>query len=62
VSQSNLAMHRLAGMPGEVVIAQGEQVGRPSFIRVTVEEEVGGTWGIDVHGSVRSMGDGAFEF
>ena len=55
-----LAMHGLAGMPGTVVIAQGEQVGRPSFLHVDVAPD-GGSWAIEVGGGVRPMGEGAFE-
>jgi PhzF family phenazine biosynthesis protein len=54
-----LVEHRLAGMPGEAVIAQGEQVSRPSFLRVRVERD--STWRIDVGGGVRWVGEGAFE-
>jgi trans-2,3-dihydro-3-hydroxyanthranilate isomerase len=55
-----LATHGLAGMPGKVTIAQGEQVGRPSFLHVEVAPD-GESWTIDVGGGVRPMGDGAFE-
>jgi trans-2,3-dihydro-3-hydroxyanthranilate isomerase len=55
-----LAMHGLAGLPGTVVIAQGEQVGRPSFLHVEVAPN-GDSWSIEVGGGVRPMGDGAFE-
>ena len=55
-----LSVHRLAGMPGNVVIAQGEQVGRPSFLDVEVAASAD-SWTIDVGGGVRWMGEGAFE-
>ena len=55
-----LAMHGLAGMPGKAVIAQGEQVRRPSFLHVEVAPD-GDAWSIEVGGGVRPMGDGAFE-
>ena len=55
-----LSAHHLAGMPGTVVIAQGEQVGRPSFLQVDVTP-AGDSWQIDVGGGVRWMGEGAFE-
>jgi trans-2,3-dihydro-3-hydroxyanthranilate isomerase len=55
-----LSTHGLAGMPGKVTIAQGEQVGRPSFLRVEVAG-ADGSWSIEVGGGVRPMGDGAFE-
>jgi trans-2,3-dihydro-3-hydroxyanthranilate isomerase len=55
-----LSTHALAGMPGQVVVSQGEMVGRPSRLHV----EVGGAgpdWTIRVGGGVRVVGDGAFE-
>jgi trans-2,3-dihydro-3-hydroxyanthranilate isomerase len=55
-----LAVHGLAGMPGSVVVAQGELAGRPSFLSVKVEAE-GDGWVIHVGGGVRRMGEGAFE-
>jgi trans-2,3-dihydro-3-hydroxyanthranilate isomerase len=55
-----LSVHGLAGMPGTVVIAQGEQVGRPSFLHVDVAP-AGDSWEIEVGGGVRWMGEGAFE-
>jgi len=55
-----LAMHGLVETPGSVVVAQGEQVGRPSFLHVTVGRD-GDRWTLEVGGGVRPMGDGAFE-
>jgi trans-2,3-dihydro-3-hydroxyanthranilate isomerase len=55
-----LAMHGLAGLPGTALIAQGEQVGRPSFLHVEIEPD-GASWSIRVGGGVRPMGDGAVE-
>ncbi|HYJ61732.1 MAG TPA: PhzF family phenazine biosynthesis protein [Actinomycetota bacterium] len=55
-----LAAHGLAGMPGRVVVAQGEMVRRPSFLHVDVEP-AGDTWAIDVTGGVRRVGEGVFE-
>lgn len=55
-----LAEHGLAGMPGGVVIRQGEQVGRPSELRVDVARD-GASWVIHVEGGVRIVGDGGFE-
>ena len=55
-----LARHGLIETPGSVVVAQGEQVGRPSFLRVSVERD-GDSWGLDVAGGVHPWGDGAFE-
>lgn len=54
-----LAAHRLAGMPGRAVVAQGEMVGRPSFLHVEVEP-AGASWAIRVGGGVRIMGEGSF--
>jgi trans-2,3-dihydro-3-hydroxyanthranilate isomerase len=55
-----LADHGLAGMPGSVVIAQGEMVNRPShlFVEVTAAS---GDWSIRVGGGVRIVGSGLFE-
>lgn len=55
-----LAAHRLAGMPGRVVVAQGEMVGRPSLLHVDVEP-AGDSWAIRVGGGVRIMGEGWFD-
>jgi trans-2,3-dihydro-3-hydroxyanthranilate isomerase len=55
-----LATHELLETPGSIVIAQGEQVGRPSFLHVDVDRD-GDTWQIDVGGGVLSMGEGVFE-
>jgi trans-2,3-dihydro-3-hydroxyanthranilate isomerase len=54
-----LARHRLAGMPGRVVVAQGEMVGRPSFLHVDVASR-GGSFSVRVGGGVRIVGDGSF--
>jgi trans-2,3-dihydro-3-hydroxyanthranilate isomerase len=54
-----LARHRLAGMPGRVVVAQGEMVGRPSFLHVDVRSR-GGSFSVRVGGGVRIVGDGSF--
>jgi trans-2,3-dihydro-3-hydroxyanthranilate isomerase len=54
-----LAEHRLAGMPGNITVAQGEMVGRPSFLQVEVERGDGG-WVVHVGGGVRIVGDGSF--
>jgi predicted PhzF superfamily epimerase YddE/YHI9 len=42
-----------------VVIAQGEQIGRPSFLHVEVARE-GDGWGVRVGGGVRVIGTGTF--
>ena len=55
-----LSAHRRAGMPGSVVVAQGEMVGRPSFLHVSAEPK-GDSWAIRVGGGVRMMGEGSFE-
>jgi trans-2,3-dihydro-3-hydroxyanthranilate isomerase len=55
-----LATHGLAGLPGTALIAQGEQIGRPSFLHVEVARD-GDEWLLHVGGGVRPMGDGAFE-
>ncbi len=54
-----LAANRLAGAPGRLVIAQGEQVGRPSFLHVEVALE-GDAFEIHVGGGVRFVGEGSF--
>jgi trans-2,3-dihydro-3-hydroxyanthranilate isomerase len=56
-----LSHHGLAGMPGKVVVAQGEMVGRPSFLSVTVGP-AGDSWIVEVGGGVRLVGEGAFTF
>jgi trans-2,3-dihydro-3-hydroxyanthranilate isomerase len=54
-----LAAHGLAGMPGEVTILQGAQVGRPSELHVEVAA-AGDSWRIRVGGGVRIVGEGTF--
>jgi trans-2,3-dihydro-3-hydroxyanthranilate isomerase len=54
-----LAQHRLAGMPGSVVVAQGEMVGRPSFLHVDVQP-LGDSFTVRVGGGVRIVGEGSF--
>lgn len=54
-----LADRGLAGMPGTVVIAQGEQIGRPSFLHVEVARR-GEGWRVRVGGGVRVIGSGTF--
>ena len=55
-----LATHGLAGLPGTALIAQGEQIGRPSFLHVEVARD-GDDWLVHVGGGVRPMGEGVFE-
>jgi trans-2,3-dihydro-3-hydroxyanthranilate isomerase len=54
-----LAAHGLAGMPGTATIAQGEMVGRPSFLHVEVRPS-DQTWTVRVGGGVRIVGEGVF--
>lgn len=54
-----LATHGLAGMPERLVVAQGELVGRPSFLQVEATPK-GASWAIQVGGGVRIVGDGSF--
>ena len=56
-----LSTHALAGMPGRTIVAQGEMVGRPSFLEITVEPDGAGSWEISVGGGVRLVGEGSFE-
>lgn len=55
-----LSRHGLAGMPGRVLVRQGEQVGRPSELHVEVVPEVGG-YRVRVGGGVHVVGRGVFE-
>ena len=54
-----LASRGLAGMPGEAVVAQGEMVGRPSFLHLDIRPE-GDSWKVRVGGGVRIVGEGVF--
>jgi trans-2,3-dihydro-3-hydroxyanthranilate isomerase len=54
-----LASHGLAGMPGRAVVAQGEMVGRPSFLHLDVRS-AGDSWTVRVGGGVRIVGEGVF--
>lgn len=54
-----LASRGLAGMPGAMVIAQGEMVGRPSSLHVDARRD-GDTWIVRVGGGVRVVGEGVF--
>jgi trans-2,3-dihydro-3-hydroxyanthranilate isomerase len=55
-----LAARGLAGMPGRMVVAQGEMIGRPSFLHVGARID-GDSWTIRVGGGVRIVGEGSFE-
>jgi len=54
-----LASRDLAGMPGEALIAQGEMVGRPSFLHLDVRPD-GDSWTVRVGGGVQIVGEGVF--
>jgi trans-2,3-dihydro-3-hydroxyanthranilate isomerase len=54
-----LATRGLAGMPGEAIVAQGEMVGRPSFLHLNVTRD-GDSWDVRVGGGVRIVGEGLF--
>ena len=54
-----LASRGLAGMPGEAIVAQGEMVGRPSFLHLDVRPD-GDSWNVRVGGGVRIVGEGVF--
>ncbi len=54
-----LAARGVAGMPGRAVVAQGEMIGRPSFLHLDVEPE-GRSWAVRVGGGVRIVGEGVF--
>lgn len=54
-----LASRGLAGMPGGAVIAQGELVGRPSFLHLDISPD-GDSWNVRVGGGVRIVGEGVF--
>ena len=54
-----LAQYGLAGMPGSIVVRQGERVGRPSELHVEVRDE-GGSWRVRVGGGVHVVGSGSF--
>ena len=56
-----LAEHGLAGMPGTVMIRQGEQVGRPSELHVEAVRE-GDAWRVRVGGGVHLVGRGELTF
>jgi trans-2,3-dihydro-3-hydroxyanthranilate isomerase len=54
-----LADRGRAGMPGRVTVAQGEQIGRPSFLHLEVARERD-SFTVRVGGGVRLVGEGRF--
>jgi trans-2,3-dihydro-3-hydroxyanthranilate isomerase len=54
-----LATRGRARMPGRITVAQGEQVGRPSFLHVEVAREED-RFVVRVGGGVRVVGEGSF--
>jgi trans-2,3-dihydro-3-hydroxyanthranilate isomerase len=54
-----LAERGLAGLPGRVRVAQGELIGRPSFLDVDVSP-ADGSFAVRVGGGVRIVGSGSF--
>jgi trans-2,3-dihydro-3-hydroxyanthranilate isomerase len=54
-----LAAHGLAGMPGSILVRQGERVGRPSELHVDVVDE-DGRWRVRVGGGAHVVGQGVF--
>jgi len=54
-----LSRYGLAGMPGHVLVRQGEQVGRPSELLLDVER-AGQDWRVRVGGGVHLVGQGSF--
>lgn len=55
-----LAEHGLAGMPGSVLVRQGEQVGRPSELHIEAGRERD-AWRVRVGGGVHVVGRGQFD-
>lgn len=54
-----LSEYGSAGMPGDLIISQGAEIGRPSTIHVRVTDE-GGSWIVSVRGGVYLAGRGEF--
>jgi trans-2,3-dihydro-3-hydroxyanthranilate isomerase len=55
-----LAARGVSGMPGKILVRQGEQVGRPSELHVEVQPE-STSWSIHVGGGVVRVGEGWFD-
>jgi trans-2,3-dihydro-3-hydroxyanthranilate isomerase len=54
-----LARHGEAGLPGRLLVRQGEEIGRPSLLQVDVEPD-GDSYRVAVSGRVFVVGQGAF--
>jgi trans-2,3-dihydro-3-hydroxyanthranilate isomerase len=54
-----LSRYGLAGMPGDVLVSQGELAGRPSELHVATRPS-GASWTVEVEGGVRIVGEGRF--
>jgi trans-2,3-dihydro-3-hydroxyanthranilate isomerase len=55
-----LAQRGAGGMPGKILVRQGEHVGRPSELHVEVQP-VASSWAVDVGGGVARVGGGWFD-
>jgi trans-2,3-dihydro-3-hydroxyanthranilate isomerase len=55
-----LAARRLGGLPGSILVRQGEEIGRPSAIHVEVAPD-GESWAVWVGGGVFVVGRGEFD-
>ncbi|MBI4261633.1 MAG: PhzF family phenazine biosynthesis protein [Actinobacteria bacterium] len=55
-----LSEHGVGGMPGRLLVLQGEEVGRPSLLEVDVDRNAD-AWHVVVGGGVFVVGRGAFE-
>lgn len=58
-----LAAHDADGLPGQLAISQGEELGRPSTLHVRVEDDgADDGYRVTVGGGVHIVGEGVFEF
>ena len=55
-----LAAHEAGGLPGQLAISQGEELGRPSTLHVRAEPD-GDVMRVTVGGGVHIVGEGSFE-
>jgi trans-2,3-dihydro-3-hydroxyanthranilate isomerase len=55
-----MAARRLGGLPGSIVIRQGDEIGRPSSVQVEVARD-GDSWAVWVGGRVFLVGHGEFD-